>query len=500
MSVARTAATIGVLCASCAWAQSPTGDGMLRVASSGEHVWVVVPTPARGGIDGARVIHHAPDMGPLGTRVAFEFARPVVDLVATQDELWVVFGPSQPSADGARVYDVASTRVVRNLAVGTYYNVPIGSMALRPQVTADGWRGIAALPGAPAAARWNGSALNIVRPSSMAWDPIDPPSDVDATAWMVPWPSGGVPSAALAQCAEGTMRTWVRTGAAWSMQSWPIPAGSVHVVPGASRPTVVAVDGTSRALYTLTSSGAVRCHTLVESTDPWCVAGRGDRYLVFSERDGVLRLAELSLDGQSSAPAEPVVEQERTTGLWIHLPLIGAITIAALLAVFLMRSGPGAAGVVPAGWEPLALVPRGAALLLDLVPGAVAALWLMNASAAQLLEMPSWTADATAAGPASVMLLVGWLFASIPEAITGASPGKWIVGARVVSTTPGSPWRAPIWRRTVRAALTLVVLFAPALAFLTLIHPALQGLPEQLTRTAVARRAQAPRPLASIGE
>jgi uncharacterized RDD family membrane protein YckC len=80
------------------------------------------------------------------------------------------------------------------------------------------------------------------------------------------------------------------------------------------------------------------------------------------------------------------------------------------------------------------------------------------------------------------------------EVFFGASPGKWFLGGMVVSTEPGSPWRASVLRRATRCLLALVVLFAPALAFLTMVHPALQGLPEQLTRTAVARRAREPVP------
>ncbi|MEY4103270.1 MAG: hypothetical protein RL461_472, partial [Planctomycetota bacterium] len=37
-------------------AQQPMAEGMLRVASSGEHVWVVVPTPGAGGMNGARIM------------------------------------------------------------------------------------------------------------------------------------------------------------------------------------------------------------------------------------------------------------------------------------------------------------------------------------------------------------------------------------------------------------------------------------------------------------
>ena len=157
-----------------AHAQSPTGDGMLRVASSGDHVWVVVPTPGAGGMQGARIMHHAADMGPLGMRQAFEFARPVIDLVATGDRLWVVFGPEQ-GRPGEPVFDVASTTVRRNMAVGTYYDLPIGSMQLEPQVPAGGWRGIAALPGSPAAAHRPAGRLELVRPTATAWVGIGAP-------------------------------------------------------------------------------------------------------------------------------------------------------------------------------------------------------------------------------------------------------------------------------------------------------------------------------------
>lgn len=476
-----------------AQAQSPTGEGMLRAASSGDHVWVVVPTQGVGGMRGTKVMHHAADMGPLGIRQAFEFARPVVDLVATGDRVWIVFGPEQ-GRPGEPVYDVASSTVRRNLAVGTYYDLPLGSMKLEPQVAADGWRGIAALPGSPAVARQTQSGIELVRPTSTAWVPIDVPTDLPESSWFVPWPVQGQPSAALAVIEGDALRTWTRLGDAWMSQRWPVPSAAVHVVPGASRPTVVHLGEGRRELVSLTPSGAIVAHELHASADPWCVAGRGDRFVVFSLRGEELFMSLLGMDGSSASASEPVQEQARTTGLWLHLPLLGAITVAALLAVFLLRSGPDAGGVLPAGWEPLPLVRRVLALVIDLVPGAVVSMLLLHASVRDLLAMPSWTADSTAAAASSLMLVVGWAQASIIESFLGASPGKWLVGGVVVSTEPGSPWRASAARRTLRCFLALVVLFAPALGFLAMVHPALQGLPEQLTRTAVARRALEPVP------
>lgn len=474
-------------------AQQPMAEGMLRVASSGEHVWVVVPTPGAGGMNGARIMHHAADMGPLGMRQAFEFARPVVDLVATGDRLWVVFGPEQ-GRPGEPVFDVASTTVRRNMAVGTYYDLPIGSMQLEPQVPAGGWRGIAALPGSPAAAHRPAGRLELVRPTATAWVGIGAPDDLAGDAWLVPWPVAGQPSAALAAIDGAALVTWTRTGEAWSSQRWPIPSAAVHVVPGASRPAVVDLGGGRRDLLSLTPSGSVVAHALHQGPEPWCVAGRGDRFVVFSQRAEGLFMSVLGLDGDSASASEPVKEQARTTGLWLHLPLLGAVTVAALLAVFLLRSGPEAAGVLPAGWEPLPLGRRALALVVDLAPGAAASMLLLHASGRELLAMPSWTADSTAAAASSLMLVVGWGLASIVESLVGSSLGKWLVGGVVVSTEPGTPWRASILRRAARCALALVVLFAPALAFLTMVHPALQGLPEQLTRTAVARRAREPVP------
>jgi len=474
-------------------AQQATGEGMLRVASSGDHVWIVVPTPGAGGMPGARIMHHAADMGPLGMRQAFEFARPVIDLVATDDRLWIVFGPEQ-GRPGEPLYDVASSTVRRNLAVGTYYDLPLGSMKLEPQVAADGWRGIAALPGSPAAARHDEEGITLVRPTATAWIPVDVPSEVPESTWLVPWPVQGQPSAALAAIEGDALRTWTRLGDQWTSQRWPVPSSAVHVVPGASRPTVVHVGDGRRELVSLTPSGAVVAHELHAGGDPWCVAGRGDRFVVFSLRGQELFMSVLGMDGAAASESEPVREQARTTGLWLHLPLLGAITVAALLAVFLLRSGPDAAGVLPAGWEPLPLGRRALALLIDLVPGAVVSMLLLDASARDLLAMPSWTADSTAAAASSLMLVVGWALASTVESFAGASLGKWLVGGVVVSTEPGFPWRASVARRALRCLLALVVLFAPALGFLTMVHPALQGLPEQLTRTAVARRARVPVP------
>ena len=141
------------------------------------------------------------------------------------------------------------------------------------------------------------------------------------------------------------------------------------------------------------------------------------------------------------------------------------------------------------GWIALPMFRRIAALAIDLIPGAIFALWITGARVEELMSMPSWTPDLARAAPASIMLGFTGIWCGIFEVVLRATPGKFIFGGRIVRAPDGgTDMRAGVGRSLLRALLKAVVLFAPALGFLAFVHPLQQGLPETLSKTVVARR------------
>lgn len=188
----------------------------------------------------------------------------------------------------------------------------------------------------------------------------------------------------------------------------------------------------------------------------------------------------------------PVIEE---SVLWWQLPLIGGLTVLAVVVLILMR--PGRSGVLrtmlPEGWEPLPIQHRAFAFIIDALPLWLALVLIRNdVDVSRWMAWPAWSGDpsSTLWGLAFIAALT--LSSAVQESLMGTSIGKRLVGAGIVglagSTTGGV--RAPRGRTFARALLRAAILLAPALAFLTLIDPSLCGVPEVVTKTAVARRAR----------
>ncbi len=200
------------------------------------------------------------------------------------------------------------------------------------------------------------------------------------------------------------------------------------------------------------------------------------------------RIASIDVSRGIIGPWTPLREGSPNAGQWIF-SLFGLAAAALLVVTFFMRpAGRDGVQAIAPSRSVASFGQRLVALLIDLIPGAVASIVLFDLSlkeAGVLLITPSLAVDLEAVLPSCVMVGVSGGLVILVESITGASAGKWVMGICVVSDC-GEPssWK----RRFLRAFLAFVVVLAPVLALATISHPRLRGVPELLTKTEVIRR------------
>jgi hypothetical protein len=478
----------------------------LRAASSGEHIWVAAPASEQGRV---RILHAVNG----GVRECGSLDTLPDALVAGDARLWMVMPPSA----GGGASPVYSVRATYNPISDRWFSEPIGRFEVLASVP----------PGAHlSGAATDGRSLFVLRgvqPPVLleqriaGWSEVAVPPELPEGVMLHAWPARDGAGWALVARDGGDLRTWTvpapepgTESLEWATAVMPGSGeGLALVVSGASRPTVLRRSGDSGewSLAYARTDGPLEIARIPEPDAAWTVVGVGDSFALLTVGDsGELSVARIdSVEGTVSASA-PLTEAPSNAGDWLHLPLIGALTIAALMAAFLIRPPVGdRVPTLPAGWEPMDSWRRALGLAIDMVPGALIALAVTGCALQDLLAMPAWTAATSKAIPASIMLGCTVLWCLVWEVAIASTPGKLATGrSRIVRVDrlapreqaqraggPAAEWPAPAasrLRRAIRALLKGIVLFAPALAVLAFVHPMQLGLPEVMTDTAVARR------------
>lgn len=487
---------------------APPSVPTLRAASSGEHLWIAVPA-APGQSDGVRIMHSV--NGAVRECGALD-AMPDA-LVAGGSRLWMVM----PPLPGAGVSPVYSVRASYNQISDRWFSEPIGRFDVLPSIPEGGHLSGAAPSGEQLLALQGPAPLALLEQRGAGWSDLPLPAGLPSGTMLHQWSSReGSGWALIAR--EGTdLRTWTvpateRGSAALEWSTTVLPGSGADlalVVSGASRPTVLRhADGEGEwSLAYARAEGPLEIARIAAPELPWTVVGVGDSFALVSVSDaGQVSAARIDSVEGTVAAAVPMTEAPSAAGDWLHLPLIGAITIAALLAAFLIRPPVGdRMPALPAGWEPMDSWRRALGLMIDMIPGALVAIAFTGCAPSDLLAMPAWTAATVKAIPSSVMLGCTVVWCLVWEVAVASTPGKLATGrSRIVRVdrlapreqaaragSPAEEWPLPAATRTRRAARALlkgVVLFAPALAFLAFVHPMQMGMPDVMTDTAVARR------------
>ena len=179
------------------------------------------------------------------------------------------------------------------------------------------------------------------------------------------------------------------------------------------------------------------------------------------------------------------------SGAWLHLPILGALAISAVLALVLFRPlAEREPPTVPEGFEPFPWPKRLAALAIDLVPGVASGMLVFGVTLREFSLLPAWSLEAEATAPSALAIAVTFFWGVLWESIVGRTPGKMLLGGRIRSIDEG---RVGFGRVLVRNLFKAVLLAAPILAIFTVLNPLGQGIGEVLSRTLVLGRRVAPK-------
>lgn len=456
-------------------------------ASDGEHAWIILERSGKSGPEHV-LLHHATGMGGAFSRQAAVFRTTPAAIAADHGRVWIVM---EATPDRAR-RDVYATTAARNPATGTYYYEPAGRLELLASLPPDGeMRGLVAIDGTCYALR-AGAALE--RLGLGGWERVPGAPGLAA--------AGGTDSARLVSLAgrpailrEGAPARILEPDGSWRDEAQPLPAGKLlGLVPGARRAAalVAGSDGTVALAYAR-PEGASLLATIAWPAQPWSVVGLGDGFVLLlgTGEGGAARQRIDALDG-SIGGVEVLVPQPSDPTGWIHLPILGMVITAAILAAVLLRNaGPQGAILVPEGRQALPVGRRLAALGIDLLPG-IAVAMLCGAALRQIAIMPLWTTDLRSAVPGLIALGAALAISTLSELAFGTSLGKRLVGGEVVVVLPSGA-RPRAWQVLARNIFKGIILIAPIAGIFTIAVPGGRGIGEVASRTAVVLR---PRPVA----
>ena len=486
-------------------------------ASGGGHLWWVVRSEAADGTKPAAgaptfaLMHHAEDEPAPSARLVMRLpAEPLA--LASEGPRVVVVTRSEPSPKGFIVTMFAA----KNEAIGHWYTLPRGGPIVIPALPIEGdVRGLAiaddtlgalvrlrrADPRAPERF-WFGTIACESGPDG-GWAERALP-EVELAERVQLFARGG--SFAVLGSRDGALvlSTLSLSDGRWSGD--PLlrmdPELPLRAVVGAFElggRTVVAERVPIEGQATRIRVGLVRERSVrrwadfVEPARPWGLGPFGSQavLLELNERgDATTRL--LGFTAESPAEVVELRSPGFASGSWIHLPIIGVLSVALVLSAIIFGSDAyldrrtthrAGSGVEPGRrFRGAPLAARATAMLVDMLPGLVAVWFIFRGSPLDLLRIPAFQADLAACLPALFVFGAGWAVASVGDVCFGRSMGKRTVGLRIVTPT-GQP--AAVGRRILRALASIVVVASPLVMILALLNPRGDGPAEMLTGTAV---------------
>lgn len=235
-----------------------------------------------------------------------------------------------------------------------------------------------------------------------------------------------------------------------------------------------------------------------EPARPWSLAPFGADAVVLAlderGRATTRRLPTRAAEPEASVALEP---PGFSSGRWVHLPILGALSVAFALAALMFGSDAylqsrEASPQRPARSPRLLGAPlsrRFLAFVIDTVPGFLLAILLLGGNPLRFLDIPILTPSFDAAWPSAVVALAGWLAAATGDIAVGRSFGKRTMGLVIVGRDGAKPTRG---RLALRAALSLVPVLSPLVMLLALVNPWRDGPAEMLSGTVVAEEGTEP--------
>lgn len=458
---------LGALMLACASSDDAPPQAPIAASSSAHAWWIRKQGPQWLLEHVDRIVAQAAsDRNPV-RHVAASFDDEPTGLAAFGDRVWVFFAHRERC-------EVVTGRADWNPASGLAFMVP-AAMQLRASVPAPTVVSAAAIDDTV----WVlvPDAHEALRLAGDQWRPIALPDDaqqvgrrdlcaVDDAMWLV-W-----------QGESGHARRWKRVSDAWQDMPLSLPATAV-ALRGGTRMTAVVGDprmvgrvemGVFRGLVSAPSDATVL---------PW-----GDGFAAVRVRGAQVDWAECAAGADGFSSWSVLAEQRSVAGRWFHVPVLGVLSLGALMLAFLVRSVAGDAAPAVS----LVIMPKAQrllALLIDAAPAGVAALLAFDSGFERLLVPPFWSLDLADAMPYLFMTIGTVGFGAIEEAVGARSLGKRLLGGAVLGQD-GVP--AVWWRHVIRNLFKGLVMLSPLIAVPTVLSPRGVGVPETITRTVVVRR------------
>lgn len=492
--------------------EAPIPFAELPGAASGPNIWFATSDPER---ERRSVIHHhATDREAPLVRVAAALDGGVEAMAAFGDRVWIVLSP-RAGTDPRR--EVVTLETARNPVSELDYSWPREGPMLLPSLPGRGrLMGFAADASGPVALLWPESLRSERVRRGDATDAVPEVHRLDRNGrWIresvsvpkgtAPWSrlldlgggrlgllAGGIDGRtcrvaplAAAVSEERASRDGAEEASDLVPERWDLPESEIVATTiAAGRPLVVLRTEFARIdLVYPRPDARLELALLATPRGPWRVDGTADGIRVLEQFDEEFRIRSVDpIDGRVG-PDRTLEAPSFGAGAWLHLPLLGMLTVTAILALVLFK--PIAEQVpptVPENAAPLAWWPRLAALAVDLLPGVLLAMAWFGTTPAEFALLPAWSLDLEAAMPSSAAIGVTVVWCLAWEIPLGRTPGKMLVGGRIAAVEGGRP--GP-WRTVVRNLFKGVLLYAPVLAIFTMLSPFGQGIGETLSRTLV---------------
>lgn len=483
----------------------------LKGASSDEHIWFAAADLKEPHV--IRLYHHAVGMDGPYYRTPTELPSMPSAIAAEGASAWLVFDPPPNQAKAQR--DVYTIRAERSPATGIYFYIPDKVPKLVEPLPAEGALvGFAAGPDGPLALlapyAWTeagveagegrGMESTLTSPRLLAlrggkWIDLVPPPLATGdrpVGLLVIQPSGEVMVMAQRRSGARQMPVIFRRHADDSWSAIPTSLSARRLaspqVQG-SRPLLVMAAEAGAEVSAglrvgfLRGGGFIPLGTVPAGKDALLVAGtERDIRIIRATRGGELQFQRLdTITGRLSEP-QTMAGQPLSTASRVYFPLLVTVFTIALLLAILVR--PAATGFEKKG-PAVELAPfgsRGLALLADLAPAGMAAVFLTRGEFSDLLNFPLWATTMEESAAIMATALITGIHCAVSEALWSTSFGKAIAGLRVEAIGGG---RARLWQSVVRNVFKVVCIIMPPLAVFALLNPSRQSLGDAVARTIV---------------
>jgi len=486
-------------------AASPLQDRFVQgtqAVSSGTHLWWISKNPYETTAR-FELLHHAAADDERQFQVASTFAEKPIALAADGERVWLVFEALNHKME------VVSGATQFNPASELWFITQGGALQLRPSIAGESLESLAAFDGEPWAIIQGQPDARVLRGGQ--WNTVQLPADINECQARMLVVAGGALNA-LGQSSDQSIKRFKRESEAWI--ELPLAAPNfLYAVDHSSR--FACVTGKPKATQVLNwvevgelaPITAIAFNTSSPNAGSGQVTGMGSGFAWIAEtghatQNTMVRQSWMSVVSDGAAKFSEPIElraQISKASRWYHLPILGVLSLGAIIAAFLVRAlnsplnplekARSKEGDIDS--QVLAQTPstpfkkwrRLLATFIDLLPCAIASLVIFKGEyAIQILIPPLWSADIEISLPYIAMVVATVTFSMFEEIIFARSLGKRLMGGRVVSIH-GEP--AAWWQHIVRNLLKGLVLLSPVLAIPSLLNSMGAGIPEIISRTRV---------------